>query len=305
MDTPLAPHDTEERSANRWQRFWDRGGWWRAVLAVVVYLALYEALGWVNAHTLAREVGSRELLATPGPVVIGVALPILVMGLLTWVFVRSLGWGGEVFGRQPVPGRRWMWIAVVLLLVPIAIRVAATNWSAYAFEVVLAVLFLGLCVGFTEELIARGVAVTLLRRGHHTERTVAVLSAVLFGLMHAVNAVTGAAPLTVGITVVYTFGVGMMLYLSMRVTGSIIPAMLLHAATDPTTILAAGGVDATSARSGDVGLIGFAGIFNFLYPVLGLVALFFITGRVRGPRNTGAVASVGPDDDTRRHRTDH
>ncbi|WP_144713141.1 CPBP family intramembrane glutamic endopeptidase [Curtobacterium pusillum] len=266
-----------------WQRFWDRGGWWRAVLVVVVYLAVYEGLGWVNAHTLARGTGSRELLATPGPVVIGVALPILVMGLLTWVFVRSLGWGREVFGRQPVPGRRWMWIAVALLIIPIVVRVVATNWSAYSVEVVLAVLFLGLCVGFTEELIARGVAVTLLRRGHHTERTVALLSAVLFGLMHAVNGIGGAAPLAVALTVFYTFGVGIMLYLSMRVTGSIVPAMLLHAATDPTTILATGGVDATSATSGDAGLIGFAGIFSFLYPVLGLVALFFVTGRVSRP----------------------
>lgn len=268
---------------NPWQRFWNRGGWWRAVLAVVLYLAVYEGLGWLNAHTLASGITADELFGSPRGAVVGVALPIIVMGLLTLVFVRTLGWGREVFGRQPLPGRGWMWIAVVLLLVPIVIRLVATNWSSYSVSVVFAVLFLGLCIGFAEELIARGVAVNLLRRGHHTERTVALLSSLLFGLMHASNAIGGTPLVTVAVTVVYTFGAGMMFYLSMRVTGSIVPAMLLHAATDPTTILATGGIDTTAAAAGDAGLIGFAGIFNFAYPVLALLVLFFIKGRVSSP----------------------
>lgn len=262
------------------RRFWERGGWWRALLAVVLYLAVYEGLGWINSVTLARGISADDLFATPRAVVVGVALPILVMGLLTLLFVRSIGVQREVFGRQPVRGRGWMWIAVALLLVPVVLRLVATNWSAYSVPVVFGVLFLGLCVGFAEELIARGVVVDLLRRGHHSERTVALLSSLLFGLMHATNALGGAPLLTAGVTVVYTFGIGMMLYLSMRVTGSIVPAMLLHAATDPTTFLATGGIDASSATAGDGGLIGFAGIFNFVYPVLGLLALFLVKGRV-------------------------
>ncbi|WIB76941.1 CPBP family intramembrane metalloprotease [Curtobacterium sp. MCPF17_002] len=277
---------------NGWRRFWDRGGWWRAVLAVVAYLAVYTGVGWLSAHTVGRGV-TGDILSSPGNVVLGLALPILVMGILTLAFVRSLGWQREVFGRQPIAGRGWMWIAVALLLVPVVVRVVATNWSAYSVAVVFAVLFLGLCIGFTEELIARGVAVTLLRRGHHSERVVALLSSLLFGLMHATNAISGANPLTVLLTVVYTFGIGVMLYLSMRVTGSIVPAILLHAATDPTTILATGGIDGQSATSGGAGLIAFAGVFNILYPVLGLLALFLIKGCVDARRDVDDAASVG------------
>ncbi|PZE35947.1 CPBP family intramembrane metalloprotease [Curtobacterium sp. MCSS17_006] len=271
-----APSDTE----NGWRRFWNRGGWWRAVLAVVVYLAVYEGIGWLNARTLASGITTEELFATPGAVIVGIALPIIVMGLLTLLFVRSLGWGREVFGRQPVRGRGWMWIAVALLVVPILIRVAATSWSSYSVSVVFAVFFLGLCIGFAEELIARGVAVNLLRRGHHTERTVALLSSLLFGLMHAANAIGGTAVQTVAVTVLYTFGIGTMFYLSMRVTGSIVPAMLLHAATDPTTILATGGIDTSTATAGGGELVSLAGLFNFAYPVLALAVLFFVKGRV-------------------------
>ncbi|WP_172592088.1 hypothetical protein [Subtercola boreus] len=39
---------------------------------------------------------------------------------------------------------------------------------------------------------------------------------------------------------------------------------LLHAAIDPTTILATGGVDTTTASAGPAGLISIAGIFNYL-----------------------------------------
>lgn len=276
----MAATPEQHRAAGGWRGFWGRGGWWRALLAVVLYLAVYEGLGWINAKTLARGISADDLLATPRAVVVGIALPILVTGLLTLVFVRSIGRTREVFGRQPVAGRGWMWIAVALLLVPVVLRLVATNWSAYSVPVVFSALFLGLCVGFAEELIARGVAVDLLRRGDHSERTVALLSSLLFGLMHATNAISGAQPLAVGLTVVYAFGIGMLLYLSMRVTGSIVPAMLLHAATDPTTFLATGGIDVSSVTAGDGGLIGIAGIFNFLYPVLGLLALFLIKGRV-------------------------
>ncbi|WIB33080.1 CPBP family intramembrane glutamic endopeptidase [Curtobacterium sp. MCSS17_005] len=278
-----------------WQGFWDRGGWWRAVLAVVLYLAIYEGIGWLNARTLGRGIEANALLSSPGAVLNGLTLPILAMGILTLVFVATLGWRREVFGRQPVEGRWWMWIAVAVLIVPIVIRVVATNWSAYSVSVVFAVLFLGLCIGFTEELITRGVAVSLLRRGGYSERVVALLSAVLFGLMHASNAISGANPVVVGATVIYTFGIGIMLYLSMRVTGSIIPAMLLHAATDPTTILATGGIDGQSASAGDAGLLGFAGLFNFLYPILGLLALFLIKGRVQ-PKKTGTTRVLAPGD---------
>ena len=30
-----------------WQRFWDQGGWWRAFLFAVLYIAVYLGLGWL------------------------------------------------------------------------------------------------------------------------------------------------------------------------------------------------------------------------------------------------------------------
>ena len=173
-----------------------------------------------------------------------------------------------------------MWVAVALILIPTVVKLFATKWSAYSVTVVLATLFFGLCVGLAEELLTRGVATNLLRRAGYTERVVFVLSSLLFGLLHSVNILSGQPAITVAITVVYTFGFGAMMYLSMRVTGSIVWAMLLHAATDPTTFLASGGIDAHGSTSGDAGLILIAGLFNYVYIVGALIVIFLVKGKV-------------------------
>ena len=56
--------------------------------------------------------------------------------------------------------------------------------------------------------------------------------------------------------------------------------MLLHAATDPTTILATGGVDAHGDTAGSAEMIGFAGTFNFVYIAAAVLALTLVRGRV-------------------------
>ena len=274
---------------NGWTRFWNRGGWWRAALAVAVYWGIYELLGLALSTIFADFIDVDDPLSSPLSVFFGVALPILVAGALLLLFVWSLGWMGEIFGRQPIAGRPWMWVAVILVVVPIVLRLVGTNWSAYSVTLVLAVLFLGLCVGFTEELATRGIAVNLLRRGGHGERVVYVLSSLLFALLHAGNLISGMSLAVVGVTVLYTFGFGAMMYLSLRVTGRVFWVMLLHAATDPVTMLAVGGIDAHSDAVGGLsGLTTIAGLFNYVYILLALVAIFLVRNRDRERESSDA-----------------
>lgn len=35
-------------AGSRWQAFWNRGGWWKAVLAAAVYIAVYQLIGLVQ-----------------------------------------------------------------------------------------------------------------------------------------------------------------------------------------------------------------------------------------------------------------
>lgn len=265
---------------NGWQRFWDKGYWWQPFLVAVAYIAVFLGIGLVTSTLFADMIDPTNLIGSASSVFFAQALPILIGGAVVLLFVISLRRTQPILGRQPIRGSGWMWIAVVLLVIPIALRLAATNWSAYETTTVLALLFLGLCIGFTEELLARGVAVDLLRRGGASERVVMILSSAVFGLLHASNILTGQPVVTVLVTVVYAFGFGAMMYLALRVTGRIVWPMLLHAATDPTTILATGGIDSHGADAGSAGLLGIAGMFNILYLVFAVIAIFLVKGRV-------------------------
>lgn len=120
-----------------------------------------------------------------------------------------------------------------------------------------------------------------------------VLSSLIFALLHSVNAFV-QAPLTVLLTVVYTFGFGMMMYLVLRVTGHIIWPMLLHAATDPSTFLATGGIDAHSDSAGSASLLRTAGIFNIAFLLFGLIAIFLVKGRAYPDRVRTSTAPTLP-----------
>jgi membrane protease YdiL (CAAX protease family) len=261
-----------------WTRFWDRGGWWKALALIAVYLLLYELAGLAIGAIWGDQVDAENILATPQSIFFGIAAPIIVGAILLVLFAISVGWLKPLFSKQPIAGRWWMWIAPAVVLVAAALRIAGTDWSRYSVDVVVTLFATGLVIGFAEELATRGLAVTLLRKAGYTERVVMLLSSLLFALMHSVNLITGQPLPTVLLTMVFTFVFGVAMYLSLRVTGNLIWPILLHAITDPTTLLVAGGVD---TATGEVSPLGsFAGNATWAYLVITIVAIFLVRGRV-------------------------
>lgn len=271
----------DQTHANAWQRFWARGGWWRAVLLAVVYLVVFfgisQVIGLIGRPVLDLD----DLYGDPTSVLLASILPIGVMGLLLLLFGRTLGWLPRLFRRRTAQAPRWMWIAVVITVVPPLLKLAGTDWSRYTPTLVLSLLFFGLCVGFAEELLTRGFAVEFLERHGYSERAVFVLSSVVFGLIHLQNLLGGGNPLLVFATVGYAMGFGAMMFLALRVSRWLIVPMLLHALTDPTTLMAAGGLNDAHAlvTGGSHTLVTLASLFNFAYIVFGVVAVFLLPGR--------------------------
>ena len=251
-----------------WRRFWERGGWWRSLLAVAVYLALYEA-GSLLFVPLLRSTDDPGLA-----VFVGTGLPILLGGVILIAFAASVGWLRGLFARQPIRGRRWMWIAVAAVLLFNVLRFATIDYGAAGAGVVVAWLITGLFVGFAEETLTRGLVVTLMRKGGYREVTVAAVSAALFALLHAVNLLSGQPLVPTLIQLVYTFAFGVCMYLTLRVTRNLIWPILLHASTDPSITLQ------TLYPAVDDPLTGVAGLGNIVVIVTGVVLLFFVRGRV-------------------------
>jgi membrane protease YdiL (CAAX protease family) len=249
------------------------------VLLVLAYLVFYLAVGQVVALLLGGDITQDTLLDSPRNMFVALVLPIGIGALGLLAFAARLGWLGAIFGPQPVRGRGWMWIAPVVVALTIAGHLAATEWDDWSGEQLALFVLLGACIGVAEELATRGLAVKMLRDAGHGERYVAVVSSLLFALMHTVNLLSGMTLKTVGATVVYTFRFGMCMYLAMRVTGTIWAAIVLHGLTDPTTFLATGGVDQdVSNRAADAGDT-VALLATLLMMLVGLLATFLVRGR--------------------------
>lgn len=273
---------TDHGSGTAWQQFWDRGGFWRAALACVGYLALYLGASLLIGVLLGDQVDPDDLFASLPSVLVGLTLPLVVGAVVLSAFVRSLGWFRELFARQPLPGRGWMWVAPVVVGAAVLLRFAGIDYRDYTLGVVVLTVLTGLLIGFVEEVLTRGVAVRMLRRAGHSERVVMVLSSLLFAVLHSANALSGQAIGLVLLTMVFTFGFGICMYLTMRVTRSLWAPVLLHGLYDPTLFLSAGGIDQVSG-GGDVNVaLTLAAPANILCLVIAVVALLLVRGRVAG-----------------------
>lgn len=117
------------------------------------------------------------------------------------------------------------------------LHLASIDYSAAGTSWVLSWLLAGLFIGFAEETLARGYVVRIMRSGGHTEVVVALVSGALFALLHSVNLFAGQALGPTLLQLVYTFFFGICMYLTLRVTRTLIAPILLRASTDPSIFM--------------------------------------------------------------------
>lgn len=262
------------------RNFLNRGGFWRFVPVLIVYMAIYLAAGWVGAR-FAGHLVTDDLLSSVGSVFFQLTLALVVGGVVLVAFSSYMGWTQELFARQRIYKSWWMWLGPIVALLPVVLRVIGIDWGQRAIAIVALVLVSGLMIGFVEELLFRGIAVKMMRDGGHGEWVVAALTSLLFALSHSVNLLSGQSITTVAPTVGYTFAFGVLMYLTLRSVGFLVAAMVVHGLTDPTTILATGGIDTITSTSGaSTEIMNLAGLATALLIVAGFVLLIFIRGKV-------------------------
>ncbi|MGH1565353.1 CPBP family intramembrane glutamic endopeptidase [Mumia sp. DW29H23] len=264
-------------STARADGFWDRATTAKAVLIVVAYLVYYVLVGQIVGWLFGDAIGDDPLDSATG-ILLALVVPIAIGAVTLVVFAARLGWLRQIFGRQPVAGRGWMWIGPALVVAAIVGHVGSADWDAWGVDQIVTLALAGVCIGVAEELVTRGLAVKVLRDAGHSERYVVIVSSLLFALMHTANLISGMEVATVLFTLVYTFAFGTCMYLAMRVTGTIWAAIVLHACTDPTTILSVGGIDeGVGGQDGAFAGLALAATVGLI--VFGFIAVLFVKGR--------------------------
>ena len=102
-------------------------------------------------------------------------IPIAVSGVFAIGIATWLGWWQQII-HEPLRTQRWVRIVPVALLLAAAIGTSWANLLDQKAELALALVVLVLIVGFTEELMFRGIGVVTFRRMDLTEGRVALIA---------------------------------------------------------------------------------------------------------------------------------
>jgi membrane protease YdiL (CAAX protease family) len=148
----------------------------------------------------------------------------------------SLWWWREAGFKQSVTWRRLL-AYLPLLLVPVLVA-ASSGFQAAPANQVIGFAILTLMVGFAEESLLRGVVLRALVPGGVLRAV--LLSSLFFGLGHLVNIWQGASPFTTIVQVLYSFFLGIGFAGARLYTGTIWPAIVVHALIDFVDIASRG-----------------------------------------------------------------
>ena len=268
--TRTAEHRTH---TSGWKAFWDKGGFWRAVLLGLMYVAVNLGTSQVVAWLSPAAIDPDNLIGSAGSVFWVYVMP-LAMGLVfLLVFGASVGWLSRLFARQPIGGGWWMWILPIIVLATNALHYATVDYAAFAAGVVPMFLVVGVCVGLAEEILSRGYFINMLRAGGYKELAVALLSSLMFMTLHLVDVLNGLNLIGVIGLLLYTWAFGVAMYMALRVTRNLIWPVILHASTDPATLL-------FTAHQVDGTLAGIAALGNWPVVFGALILVWFVRGRV-------------------------
>lgn len=155
---------------------------------------------------------------------------LVVVAVLQVIAAIRLGWWAEVW-RDDRPAPRWMWIPVAFMGVTIVAQLASNGLSDVPAHYWLGLTVTMLLVGLTEEISFRGAELVMARR-LLDERGAWLVSSALFGLFHLPNALLGQDLGPTLVQVVGTAALGSVFYCLRRLSGSLVPCVVLHAVYD-------------------------------------------------------------------------
>ncbi|MGB7961884.1 MAG: CPBP family intramembrane glutamic endopeptidase [Propionicimonas sp.] len=212
--------------------------WFRPTVWVAIVVVLAD-IAWTTALSLSTGLQYADIAKSAGNVIRMAVVPLGVGAILLTAFLMFARWDHVWRDPRRLPTTPAMKVAMVVFVTAIVLRFAGTGWSEIRTDLLLAVLALGVLVGYVEEILFRGIFLRAMRQGGRSEARAAVWTAVVFGLFHLPNVFLGQGWLGLLQVVVATL-TGATLYAFRRQWAFILPAMIAHGVWDISTFLSGG-----------------------------------------------------------------
>lgn len=202
---------------------------------------------------------------------------VLLIVAATW-----LGWWRQSLRDDHRVRIAWTLIAPAIYVVIVINNLVVTDWGTLGTDFLLAAIALGVLVGFSEELLCRGLLLVGLR-GRLREVAVWALTCLMFGVIHGLNILLGQPVGSTMQQVVVAGGQGSAFYILRRYFGTLVLAMALHGLWDASIFM--------HETSG--GEVAIAGILVWPAVLLSLIGGFIVARRTQqGPVEDYAVGST-------------
>jgi len=204
---------------------------WAVVITVLFFISQW---GWGRVLGYDAATGTETTDGLWTGMVFRVGLTALIFTAIALYLSRI--WGGGIYVQHVPRLPAWMWVLPLVMLAAAVVGVVVNDWGARGMDYVLVLALGTLIVGIAEETTFRGIVVRALRGSTSNEFLVMLFSALLFGVIHAVNILNGAeVGKTIGQVAIASIS-GIALYVTLRLTGSLLVPILLHGFYDYSVI---------------------------------------------------------------------
>ncbi len=223
-----------------------------------------------------------QILGLPN-VILGIGANLVLAMIAIVVLAARRQWRAIGF-RTPsqITNLRWFWLPCVPIIMPLALYGIAPAWQQFGPLIVLAVL-----TGFVEEVYFRGFMLrALAARGAWRA---ALVSAGLFGLTHALNALSGSDPTYVLLQIGYACAIGFCYAALVLRTGLLWPLIVTHILTDVAAFLSSGRAGAAEV---DTATYVLAVVYIVAFTAYGIYVLRRGTAAMQNTHNEHAFSNV-------------
>lgn len=207
----------------------------RPGLVMLVGFFLAHTLLWVSlifSFSGKDRVSFASLGAQGTPWIRQFVIPLLLVLAFQLVMIRTARWKRSVWREPARTTRRWLIVFPALMLLLAFVSHVTSGMPEVDGSYLVGMTATVALVGITEELTFRGILLVGGRRTFPHEWQVVVFTGALFGLFHLPNVLLGAALGATLFQVVQTALIGTTFYALRRVTGLLVPCMVLHAVYD-------------------------------------------------------------------------
>lgn len=219
----------------------------------------------------AFKVNYTEIIKTTDNIKRGLIYTVGICTVLLTAFAYAFDWLPGVLTYSPRLDKPILWVIPALILAGAIWRFTHAKWKSFTPEGVFYLVVGTFLVGFSEELLVRGIVAGSLFDHGFSLFWVAVLSSVIFGAAHSVNYFNGQDAKTTASQVLMTSFFGLNFFIAYVLSGTLWVPILLHFIHDLSLFSQGGEINSEKedTQKGEMYIV-------LALVILPLLALFFL-----------------------------